>query len=117
MTGYLAPDGTFYKCPAYMHLNVAIDLVYKLTGQKMIGIDAEEKLFYLGYVGLFAKGATFRFFQYGKSRTLTDEQREFLEIHLIDITDKEQKRRVLNLLHMNIDLMEGSVLSVAEDKT
>ena len=77
--GYLAPDGTWYPCDCWCHLDKAVEIC-ALLGEEKTKLDAEKYLYHKCYVILYARHAAFNYCDKndGKFKLLTPKQKEFL---------------------------------------
>lgn len=76
--GFLAPDGTWYPCDCWCHLDKAVEICSSL-GQTKSKLDAENYLYHQGYIIFYARHAAFNHYEgNGRVRLLTHKQKEFL---------------------------------------
>lgn len=88
--GFLKPDGTLIACEHYEHLSKARDICMDLDIPFKSGIDAEDKLLDLGYVGIRARDVIHRIGVHKRDKDgnvldevnhLTEDQRSYLTEH------------------------------------
>lgn len=105
LCGFLAPDGTFYQCPAYGHMSEAERITQTVLHVHLKnGVDAERFLLMKGYVAFYARRVGFLATGVFKNcgcdseerviRLLTDEQIAFLE-DALTFCNLEEKRNCM----------------------
>lgn len=100
LIGFLAPDGTFYWCEYWGHLQLAMGIVKKVLGREDVrhGIEAEDILRNEGYVAFHVRTVGFLEFLNGEERTLTDAQRDFMKRSLEFCPIDEKRKCIENIL-------------------
>ena len=95
-TGFLKPNGTLIPCESYEHTIKAFVICEALNIPCRSGIDAEDKLFDLGYVEIRARDVIHRIGLHkldkdgnvlDEVRHLTEEQRAYLTQHYEEYND------------------------------
>ena len=94
--GFLKPDGTLIACEHYEHTSKAFDICMELDIPCRNGIDAEDKLLDLGYVGVRARDVIHRIGVHKQDKNgkildevthLTEGQRAYLTKHYEEYND------------------------------
>lgn len=115
LCGYLAPDGTFYECEPYEHLDLAKSLASKIQGnEQSSGVQAEKALLGLGFVEFKSRDCLFCFFG-EQPKNLTEEQRDFIRENIDKANNDDQLKEIENLLKWDEDIREDLYLSVMEN--
>lgn len=113
LCGFLAPDGTYYFCEYFGHLDKALQIVTSLNEKNtsMNALDAENHLLNSGWVALYCRRAGFLSYGYlpirrhennenGKTkiRLLTEEQVAFLEDALNYCVIEDKRNDIARIL-------------------
>ncbi|MBP3784481.1 MAG: hypothetical protein J6I68_14645 [Butyrivibrio sp.] len=95
LIGFLSPEGEFTPCRASDHMYIASQIVQRKYHQKTRAhafLDEKYLLEDKKYVSFPLKGCNFL------GNILTDEQRLFLEAHIEDANNEEQKAAIEKIL-------------------
>lgn len=90
--GFIDPQGNFYPCKSYGHLDKALEIVKNL-GQiqddslYFSGVEAERTLLDEGWVILYARSVIYKFYRKGQCLALPKE----LKYKLMDLLDVKKK--------------------------
>lgn len=118
LCGFLAPDGTYTECEFFEHLDLANNIAEKKYNQNFESrLQAEDYLYDLGYIGLYARNASHLFRNRNNVRQtilLTKEQINFLILNLENTNNESQKTSIQELLTRNEDYIEQSILTEME---
>ena len=103
--GFLAPDGAFYACEPYTHLDRAVDICKnKLETSFDSGLEAEDYLRTQGWVILYARGVGFSFRRNGKLTHMSHEQKYFLMDVMQQCLIQEKVEYIRQILRQNAQI-------------
>ena len=120
LCGFLSPAGEYVPCEPWNHLNTAVEIVEKLFSEHMFLTNLEYERYLLeelGYVEFAQSGCVFRRTNYNKvRRSLTNEQKEFLENNIIYSKSKSQRQSIELVLRIDEESKEGIHLTQMEER-
>ena len=119
LCGFLAPDGTFTECDSWEHMQTAVNIAkekYDRTFQHLY--EAEQYLSEVGYIGFYARAVGYTGISQVDNRIipLTDAQKDFIIDHLVQASNKDQKKSMEDLLQWDDEYQEDSILSQYESR-
>ena len=118
LCGFLSPNGQFIECPSYSHCDTAKTLCKNLYSVDLNGIEAEDFLYDMGYMGFYARNAAKRW-HHSKTKEkllLSDNQVRFIVNNLDLALNDEQLETIEEILQWNDDLKEDSALNSISKK-
>lgn len=105
LMGFMSPDGKFYYCPYWGHMDEAKRIVRDDFGLEKDGLDAEKFLIDNGYVVMYARSVAFQqFLKDHKTRLLSDAQLQYMKTAM-EICPIEEKRKLIKEIIEEDDLI------------
>lgn len=118
LCGYVSPHGEYIPCEPWCHMDTATQILETIGDEHITHNGYKDERYLteeLGYVQFVSRGCLFKIRNYsGERRTLTAEQRAFLEDNIKYAKNVEQSKSIEFVLSVDEDMKNDNILSLVE---